>query len=84
VIVNEVKNSPVGVGFDAAVGEFGNMVDKGIIDPTKVVRSALENAASIAGMVLITDALVSDIPEVGKAPPMPGGGDMGGGMGGMY
>ena len=83
VIVNEVKNSPVGVGFDAAVGEFGNMVDKGIIDPTKVVRSALENAASIASMVLITDALVSDIPEEEKAPPMPGGG-MGGGMGGMY
>lgn len=82
VIVNEVKNSPVGVGFDAAVGEFGNMVDKGIIDPTKVVRSALENAASIASMVLITDALVSDIPEDEKAPPMPGGG-MGGGMGGM-
>jgi len=83
VIVNEVKNSPVGVGFDAEAGEFGNMVDKGIIDPTKVVRSALENAASIAGMVLITDALVSDIPEEEKAPPMPGGG-MGGGMGGMY
>ncbi len=82
VIVNEVKNSPVGVGFDAEAGEFGNMVDKGIIDPTKVVRSALENAASIASMVLITDALVSDIPEEEKAPPMPGGG-MGGGMGGM-
>jgi len=82
VIVDAVKKSPVGVGFDAETGEFVNMVEKGIIDPTKVVRSALENAASIAGMVLITDALVSDIPEE-KAPAMPGGG-MGGGMGGMY
>jgi len=82
VILDAVKKSPVGVGFDAEAGEFGNMVEKGIIDPTKVVRSALENAASIAGMVLITDALVSDIPEE-KTPSMPGGG-MGGGMGGMY
>jgi len=83
VILDAVKKSPVGVGFDAEAGEFCNMVEKGIIDPTKVVRSALVNAASIAGMVLITDALVSDIPEE-KAPPMPGGGGMGGGMGGMY
>ena len=82
VIVDAVKKSPIGVGFDCETGEFVNMVEKGIIDPTKVVRSAIENAASIAGMVLITDALVSDIPEE-KAPPMPGGG-MGGGMGGMY
>jgi chaperonin GroEL len=81
VILDAVKKSAVGVGFDAETGEFGNMVEKGIIDPTKVVRSAVVNAASIAGMVLIIDALVSDIPEE-KAPPMPGGG-MGGGMGGM-
>ncbi|MBA7540422.1 60 kDa chaperonin [subsurface metagenome] len=59
------------------------MVKKGIIDPTKVVRSALENAASVAAMVLITESLVTDIPEKEKAPEMPGGG-MGGGMGGMY
>ncbi len=83
VIVDAVKKSEVGVGFDADAGDFGNMVDKGIIDPTKVVRSAIENAASIASMVLITDSLVSDIPEEEKNPPMPGGG-MGGGMGGMY
>ena len=56
------------------------MVEKGIIDPTKVVRSALENAASIASMILITEALVTDIPEKEKAPPMPAGG----GMEGMY
>jgi chaperonin GroEL len=56
------------------------MVEKGIIDPTKVVRSALQNAASIASMVLITDSLVTDIPEKEKMPPMPPGG----GMEGMY
>jgi chaperonin GroEL len=80
VVLDAVKKSPKGVGFDAEVGDFGNMVDKGIIDPTKVVRSALQNAASIASMVLITDSLVTDIPEKEKAPPMPGGG----GMEGMY
>ena len=79
VIIDAVKKSPKGVGFDAEAGEFGNMVEKGIIDPTKVVRSALENAASIASMVLITDSLVTDIPEKEKTPPMPGGG-----MEGMY
>ncbi|MFH1646251.1 MAG: chaperonin GroEL, partial [Chloroflexota bacterium] len=57
---------------------FVDMVAKGIIDPTKVVRTGLENAASIAVMVLVTEALVADIPEKEKGPPMPGGG-----MGGM-
>jgi len=79
VIVDAVKKSKAGVGYDAEADEFGDMVEKGIIDPTKVVRSALENAASIAVMVLITEALVADIPEKDKAmsgmPP--------GGMGGM-
>jgi len=87
VIVDAVKKSPVGVGYDAAVDEFVNMVEKGIIDPTKVVRSALQNAASIAAMVLITESLVTDIPEKEKAPEMPAGGmggGMPGGMGGMY
>ena len=56
------------------------MIEKGIIDPTKVVRSALENAASIAAMVLITESLVSDIPEKEKAPAMPSGGGMDYGM----
>ena len=81
VIVDEVKKSPAGVGYDAAAGEFCSMVEKGVIDPTKVVRSALQNAASIAAMVLITDSLVTDIPEKEKMPPMPGGGMEG--MGGM-
>ncbi|MBE9512778.1 MAG: chaperonin GroEL [Chloroflexi bacterium] len=79
VIVDAVKKSSIGVGYDADANDFGDMVEKGVIDPTKVVRSALENAASVASMVLITDALVTDIPEKEKAPPMPGGG-----MEGMY
>jgi len=79
VIVDAVKKSPVGVGYDAVADDFGSMVDKGIIDPTKVVRSALENASSIAAMVLITEALVTDIPEKEKMPAMPPGG-----MEGMY
>jgi chaperonin GroEL len=78
VIVDAVKKSKKGVGYDAEKDEFVNMIEKGIIDPTKVVRSALQNAASIASMILITESLVADIPE--KAPAMPGGG---GGMGGM-
>jgi len=80
VIVDAVKKSPPGVGYDAVTGEFVNMVEKGIIDPTKVTRSALENAASVSNMILITQALVTDIPEKEKASPggMPGGmGDMG-------
>ena len=78
VVADMVKKSPPGVGYDAEADEFGDMVKKGIIDPTKVVRSALQNAASVAAMVLITEALVSDIPEKERMPAMPGGG-----MGGM-
>jgi chaperonin GroEL len=80
VIVDAVKKSPVGVGYDAVADDFGDMVKKGVIDPTKVVRSALENAASIASMILITESLITDIPEKASAPAMP----MGGGMEGMY
>ncbi len=80
VIVDAVKKSPPGVGYDAEGDDFGDMVKKGIIDPAKVVRSALENGASVAAMVLITESLVTDIPEKEKAPAMPGGG----GMEGMY
>jgi chaperonin GroEL len=71
VVVDAVKKAEPGVGYDAATDDFGNMTQKGIIDPTKVVRSALQNAASIAAMVLITESLVTDIPEKEKA--MPGG-----------
>ncbi len=85
VIVDKVKRSPRGVGYDAAAGDYGDMVKKGVIDPVKVVRSALQNAASIAAMLLVTEALVTDVPEKEKAPAMPGGGmGGGGGMEGMY
>jgi chaperonin GroEL len=76
VVVDMVKKSKPGIGYDAVDEDFGDMVKKGIIDPTKVVRSALENAASIAAMVLITQSLVTDIPEKEKAPAMPPGGGM--------
>ncbi|ACZ62322.1 MULTISPECIES: chaperonin GroEL [Dehalococcoides] len=71
VIVDKVKNSPVGHGYNAEKDVFGDMAEMGIIDPTMVVRSALENAASIANMVLITDSLVADIQDKNPAPPMP-------------
>lgn len=69
VIVERVRNLAVGQGYDALRDEYGDMVAKGIIDPAKVTRSALENASSIATMVLTTETLVTDIPE--KNPPMP-------------
>jgi chaperonin GroEL len=69
VVVEEVRKSPKGVGYNAEIDKYGDMVQMGIIDPTLVVRSALTNGASIANMVLITEALVADIPE--KAPPAP-------------
>src|SRR6202050_357795 len=66
-------------GFDAQSGEYVNMVSKGIIDPTKVVRSALQNAASIAGLLITTEAMVAERPKKdGGMPPMPGGGGMDG------
>jgi len=69
VIVEAVKKSAPGVGYDAAKDDFGNMVEKGIIDPLKVTRTAMENASSIANMILTTEALVADIPEKKEAPP---------------
>jgi len=84
VVIDTVKKSPRGVGYDADNDEYVNMVEKGIIDPTKVVRTGLENASSIATMVLITESLVADIPEEkpagGGAPDMSGMGGMGGMM----
>jgi chaperonin GroEL len=72
VIVQEVKTLSAGQGYDAARDEFGNMLERGIIDPLKVTRSALENAVSIAGMVLTTNCLVTDIPEGSNANSNPG------------
>jgi chaperonin GroEL len=71
VVVEKVKGLPKGQGFDANKGEYSDMVKAGIIDPTKVTRSALQNAASIAAMLLTTEALVSDIPEKKKEAPAP-------------
>ena len=75
VIVNRVKESPVGIGYDAMNDVLDvNMVEAGIVDPLKVARSALQNAASIANMILTTECLVTDIPEKDKGPAMPPGG----------
>ena len=76
VVVEKVKTLPAGQGLDAATGEYVNMFKAGIIDPAKVTRSALQNAASIAGLFLTTEAVVAEKPEKEKAPAAPGGGDM--------
>ena len=81
VIVAKIKESEVGTGFNAYEEKYQNMIEAGIVDPTKVTRSALQNAASVASMVLTTESLVADKPAP-EAPAMNPG--MGGGMGGMY
>ncbi|AKC86276.1 chaperonin GroEL [Pseudoxanthomonas suwonensis] len=81
VILNKVKEGTGNFGYNAANGEFGDMVEFGILDPTKVTRSALQNAASIAGLMITTEAMVADAPKKDE-PAMPPGGGMGG-MGGM-
>jgi chaperonin GroEL len=79
VILEKIRNSQPGVGFDAAKQEYVNMIKAGIVDPTKVTRSALQNAASVAATFLTTESVVADIPEKNPpAPPVPGG------MDGMY
>ncbi len=80
VVVAGVRSQPRGYGFNALTGEYVDMFKAGIVDPAKVTRSALQNAVSIAGMLLSTDTLISDIPE--EEPAAPAGG-MPGGMGGM-
>ena len=84
VIVDKVRNSQPGIGFDAKHGTYIDMIQEGIVDPAKVTRSALQNAASIAGLMITTETIICDLPEEKKdaqTPPM--GGGMGG-MGGMY
>ena len=73
MVLNEVKQHPDDYGYDAEVGEYGPMLDRGIVDPAKVTRSALQNAASVAGMVLTTESLITEIPQEksAAAPPMP-------------
>jgi len=81
VIVNEVKAGSGNFGYNAANGQFGDMVAFGILDPTKVTRSALQNAASIAGLMITTEAMVAELPKKEEPAPAHGGGM--GGMGGM-
>jgi chaperonin GroEL len=76
VIIEKVRGLDLGHGLDAATGEYVDMFKAGIIDPTKVTRSALQNAASIAALFLTTEAVIAEKPEKEKAPAMPGGGDM--------
>ncbi|MEY2484968.1 MAG: chaperonin GroEL [Verrucomicrobiota bacterium] len=82
LIVQEVKKRKGNEGYNVVTGEYVDLVKAGVVDPTKVTRSALQNAASISGLLLTTEALVTELPEKDKTPPMPGGGGMGG-MGGM-
>src|SRR3954451_18153638 len=82
LVVEEVRKRKGNEGYDVATEQYTDLVKAGIVDPTKVTRSALQNAASIAGLLLTTEALITELPEKEKSPPMPGGGGMGG-MGGM-
>ena len=87
VVVNKVAEGKGNFGFNALTGEYEDLVEAGVLDPVKVTRSALENAASVASLLLTTEAVVSEIPEEKPAMPHPphgGMGGMGGGMGGMY
>ncbi|ANF81371.1 chaperonin GroL [Acinetobacter sp. NCu2D-2] len=80
VVINAVKNGEGNFGYNAATGEYGDMLEMGILDPAKVTRSALEHAASVAGLMLTTECMITEIPE--DKPAMPDMGGMGG-MGGM-
>ena len=83
VVLNEVKKGTGNFGYNAATGEYGDMIAMGILDPAKVTRSALQNAASVAGLMITTEVMVADAPAESKGgPAMPDMGGMGG-MGGM-
>jgi len=80
VVLNEVAAGKGNFGYNAATGVYGDMIEMGILDPTKVTRTALQNAGSVAGLMLTTEAMIAEAPQEAGAAPMP---DMGGGMGGM-
>jgi hypothetical protein len=82
VVVGKIlEKDQYGFGFDSQIGEYGNLVTKGIIDPTKVVRVAIQNAASVAALLITTEAMVGEVPKKNAAGGMAaGGGGMGGGM----
>ncbi|MEW5973202.1 MAG: TCP-1/cpn60 chaperonin family protein, partial [Pseudomonadota bacterium] len=78
VILNKVSEGSGNFGYNAATGEYGDMIEMGILDPTKVTRSALQNAASVAGLLLTTECMVAELPKKEAAAPAAGGmGDMG-------
>jgi chaperonin GroEL len=79
VVGKVLEKEQYGYGFDSQTGEYGNLVAKGIIDPVKVVRVAIQNAASIAALLITTEAMVAEVPKRNAG----GGGLAGGGMGGM-
>jgi chaperonin GroEL len=82
VVLNKVAEGKGAYGYNAGTGEYGDMIDMGIIDPAKVTRLALQNAASVAGLLLTTEAMIAELPKKDEAPAMPGGGM--GGMGGDF
>ena len=82
VVLNEVRNNKGTYGYNAGTGEYGDMIEMGILDPTKVTRTALQHAASIASMIITTEAMITDVPKDEGGPAMPDMGGMGG-MGGM-
>jgi len=83
VVVRDVESETGSIGFNAAKGKNEDLIKSGVIDPAKVTRAALQNAASIAALLLTTEALVADRPEAAPAMPAGGGDPMMGGMGGM-
>ncbi len=84
VVLNKVKEGKGAYGYNAQAGEYGDMIELGILDPTKVTRLALQNAASVAGLLLTTEAMVAELPKKEEAPMMPPGGGGMGGMGGDF
>jgi chaperonin GroEL len=84
VVVERLKNEKGAFGFNAESEQYEDLTKAGVIDPTKVVRFALQNASSVASLLLTTEATVAEKPEEKEEMPMPGGGGMGGDMGGMY
>ncbi len=83
VVLNKVADGKGNFGYNAATGEFGDMIQMGILDPTKVTRTALQNAASIASLMITTECMITDLPKKEETCGGHGGGMGGGGMGGM-
>jgi chaperonin GroEL len=76
VVLDRIVAASGAFGYNAATGQYGDLVEMGVIDPTKVTRTALQNAASVAGLILTTDCMIAEIPEPKPGPAMPGGMEM--------